>query len=172
MGHVWPTFLLRKNKSEWASRKMQTIEAKIETLIAPVLADMGVDLVELALKGVMGNRIIQIYLDVPTGSISVGQCQSVSRQVAAIFEAEDFIDGKYRLEVSSPGVERPMTSVRDFQKNIGRQALVKYWLGEEKKTLQGKLEAVDEDAIQISAGKQKTIIPLETIRKAKIVLKW
>lgn len=151
---------------------MQTFEAKIDTLIEPILAEAGVELVELALKGVPGNRVIQIFIDVAEGRVTVGQCQSVSRQVAAIFEEEDFIDGKYRLEVSSPGVERPLKTARDFQKNIGRQVTVKYWLGDDKKTLQGKIEAVDDVAVQVSVGKQVTKIPLEMIRKAKIVLKW
>ena len=83
--------------------------AVIERLIAPALADMGYDIVRVQLSGGDGRQRLQIMAEKPDGTMSIDDCAEASRAISALLEVEDPISSAYTLEVSSPGIDRPLT---------------------------------------------------------------
>ena len=97
---------------------------QIETLILPILDDLGYELVDLQLQQDGKQLALRIFVDKPAG-ITLDDCVEVSREVSAILEVEDPIRSAYRLEVSSPGLDRPLKKAADFERFVGKKARLK-----------------------------------------------
>jgi len=148
------------------------IVQKIRTLILPVLDELGFELVELALQGSARNQVLRIYIDTETG-VSIEECQQASQAISDVLDTEDIIPNRYRLEVSSPGVHRPLKSERDFKRNINRQVRVNYQTaGINRNTIQGIIDSVVDGKLMLKVENQLVEIPIHAIDTAKIVLKW
>src|SRR3546814_8590835 len=101
------------------------IAARIEDMIAPSLADMGYDLVRVSLTGGAARMTLQIMAECLDGAgMTVDDCAAISRAVSALLDVEDPIRGAYVLEVSSPGIDRPLTRARDYERFAGYEAKV------------------------------------------------
>jgi len=98
--------------------------ATIEALIMPILTDLGMELVDLELKREGRDWFLRLFIDKP-GGVTLDDCVEVSREVSAILEVEDPIESAYRLEVSSPGLDRPLKKAADFERFAGSEASVK-----------------------------------------------
>ena len=99
------------------------LQESIEKLIAPYLEHQGADLVDLQLKGSPPNRTLRIDLDCSNG-ITVDECARLSRGIADVLDTHDPINGRYVLEVSSPGLDRSLKSDRDYELAVGRTVRV------------------------------------------------
>ena len=97
---------------------MARITDKIEALINPVIVDMGYELVGIEYVASGKHSTLRIYIDSENG-IGVDDCETVSRQISAIFDVEDPIASQYNLEVSSPGIERPLFHIGHYQRFLG-----------------------------------------------------
>jgi ribosome maturation factor RimP len=97
---------------------------QIEMLILPILDDLGYELVDLQLQQDGKQMALRIFVDKPAG-ITLDDCVEVSREVSAILEVEDPIGSAYRLEVSSPGMDRPLKKAADFERFVGKKAKLK-----------------------------------------------
>lgn len=148
-------------------RKQQLI-TEIKKNIVPILDSRGVDLVDFELKGGTGNQILRVYVDVE-GGVSIDLCVELSRQISDRFDVADIMPGKYRLEVSSPGVDRPLKTIRDFQRNIGHQVILQLTDGTSAK---GTIKNVDENSIFLEREEKEFIYSMDKISSGKIVLKW
>jgi ribosome maturation factor RimP len=146
---------------------MNEIVAKIRELLAPILEREGIHLVDLKLRGYINNQVLSIFLDTESG-ISLQQIAHMTQEIEGMLDLEDPIPGRYRLEVSSPGIDRPLTEIWQFQKNIGRQLQVNYHEQDQKLEKTGILKAVQEDKILLTDKKQEYTIPLTWIDKAVI----
>ena len=146
---------------------MNEIVAKIRELLAPILEREGIHLVDLKLRGYINNQVLSIFLDTESG-ISLQQIAHITQEIEGMLDLEDPIPGRYRLEVSSPGIDRPLTEIWQFQKNIGRQLQVNYHEQDQKLEKTGILKAVQEDKILLTVKKQEYTIPLTWIDKAVI----
>lgn len=104
-------------------RAEQVIETA-EHIARPIVAEMGLELVEVQFRQEAG-WVLRLFIDRESGGIGVDDCASVSRQVAARLEAEDIIPHAYTLEVSSPGLERPLKRLEDFPRFVGRKVRIK-----------------------------------------------
>jgi len=100
------------------------LQETLQQLVQPIVDDFGLELVELEFKPEGRSMALQIFIDKPDG-VSLDDCVAVSREVGAILEVEDLIRCAYRLEVSSPGLDRPLKKVADFEKFSGKQVKVK-----------------------------------------------
>lgn len=147
------------------------VTQKIERLIGPSLEANGFDLVRVALTG--GDRpTLQIMADRADGStINVDECADISRVVSAILDVEDPIKGAYTLEVSSPGIDRPLVRRKDFERFAGHEARVETSRPVDgRRRFRGRLLGVDGDDVRLALETGEAAIPLGSIYRAKLML--
>jgi ribosome maturation factor RimP len=134
-------------------------------------AGLGLDLVETALSVSRNGVSIRLYADRPTGGVTIDDCSSLNRQVDEQIYEEVLPDGKYTLEVSSPGLDRDLLGYRDFRRVVGRDVLV--FLAEAcngKTQWQGELVDVTEEHFVIRTKKEDCLIPFCVLKKGKQVI--
>lgn len=133
---------------------------RIEEIITAPLADKGYELVRIQISGNL-RRTLQVMIERIDGqSINVDDCAIASRQISVLLDVENPITGAYVLEVSSPGLERPLVKVKDYQKFIGHEVVIKTTLAiGNRKTFQGKLESATETAITLLLNECKSDEP-------------
>lgn len=149
---------------------MAEVSQSIQDLIGPVVEAMGLDLVRIAFMG--GDRqILQVMAERPDGSMSVEDCSQLSRELSALLDVEDPISGNYTLEVSSPGIDRPLTRPVDFTRYAGFEAKVETSMAiNGQKRFRGRLEGLEGDMVRMIAQEGAVEIPLNCILKAKLIL--
>lgn len=101
-----------------------SIEQRVQAIARKAAADNGVEFVHLEFAGTKRNQVIRVFVDKP-GGVTIEDCSNVSRHVEDVMDADDFIPGPYVLEVSSPGLDRELYSVADFEKFAGKLAKVR-----------------------------------------------
>lgn len=101
------------------------IESELRRLVEPILAEAGLELVEVVLKGAAGRQLLRLDIDREgADGANLEDCQRVSRALGELLEAEDLLPGGYVLEVSSPGIDRPIRSADDIRRNTGRRIVI------------------------------------------------
>ncbi|MEM7169220.1 MAG: ribosome maturation factor RimP [Pseudomonadota bacterium] len=145
--------------------------AEVESLIAPTLRSMGYDIVRIVLSG-RDQPVLQIMAErLSDGGMTVDDCAEVSRAVAAILDVEDPIPSAYTLEVSSPGLDRPLTRLADFERFAGFEAKVEMTETlEGRRRFAGRLRGVEQDQVLIQCDEGETRLPFLEIAKAKLKL--
>lgn len=141
---------------------------KIEQIITPLLNSENIELIEIELKGAIGNQLLRIFVDVE-GGIQLNHCVELSRKISDLLDIEDIIPGKYRLEVSSPGVERPLKTVKDFQRNEGRRVRITFHDGI---TTEGNIFKTENSDVYINSADTQEKYPISAIKSAKLMLQW
>lgn len=144
---------------------------RIAEMIEPVLAGMGYALVRVRLTG-STRPVLQIMAErAADGGMTVEDCADISNAVSALLDVEDPIKIAYRLEVSSPGIDRPLTKERDFERFAGYEAKVelRQMIGQRRK-LRGRIEGVRDGAVLMAMGDDEISIPFDNIQQAKLVL--
>ena len=147
--------------------------AEVEQLIAPTVADLGFEIVRVQLAGGQRRPTLQIMVERPDGTLLIEDCVAVSRAVSALLEVEDPIAGAYELEVSSPGIDRPLTRAADFLRYAGFEARFELKLPlEGRKRMKGRLLGLEGEEVILAetAGQPPLRLPLPSIAKAKLVL--
>jgi ribosome maturation factor RimP len=144
---------------------------KLEEIVLPVLRTHGVDFIEAQIKGGRNNQTVRIIVDTD-GGIALDRCAAISREIAAHLDVADLFAGRYRLEVSSPGTDRPLQTLRDFERNLGRQVKIRYRQGDEQSTIEGAIKGVTAHEVEIASERVSHFIPLEAIELAKVQLAW
>jgi ribosome maturation factor RimP len=143
-------------------------------LLDPVAEAAGYEIVRLRLMGGEHARRLQIMAERPSdGDMNVEDCARLSRAISEIMDAADPIAGEYTLEVSSPGVDRPLTRLKDFAAFEGHEARLELdRMAEGRKRFKGLLAGVEDDAVAIDLeGEEETaMIPFSWIVEAKLVL--
>ncbi|TVQ67947.1 MAG: ribosome maturation factor RimP [Balneolaceae bacterium] len=143
----------------------------IETLrerIDPVAEKHGAFVVGVEVQS--GNtEELWIYVDAEESDVTISQCAAISREAAALLDEEDFSGGRYNLNVSSPGLSRPLSDNRQYGKNRGRLARIKYKAGDEYRKAVGKIDNADKDSVVISENGDHHTIPFGAIVEAKIL---
>lgn len=145
--------------------------AEVEALIAPALEAMGYDIVRVQLSG--GDRLkLQIMAEKHVdGSMNVDDCAQVSRAVAAILDVEDPIDQAYTLEVSSPGIDRPLTRLADFDRFAGFDGRVEMAMPVDgKRRFVGCLRGSRDGAVLIDCEEGEVVLPFAGMQRAKLLL--
>lgn len=138
-------------------------------LIEPVAQALGCELWGLEVLSQGRHSLLRIYIDKAEG-VGLEDCEKVSRQVSSLMDVEDPIAGQYTLEVSSPGMDRPLYKLEHYQQYVGEQISVKLTRTfEKRKKIQGRLNAVEGDEIIIQFEDEEFVLPLEWIEKAKLI---
>ena len=151
-------------------------------LIEQVVVDLGFELVTLERGGGRRRPLVRLRVDRPESepgrsSVTVDDCAAVSRAVRAALEAEDGDEVEYILEVSSPGVERPLTRPRDFERFAGQVVRIRGYapFAERGRQLEGVLLGMSNqgsDAVALEVGGETIRVPMQDIATAKLVYRW
>lgn len=140
------------------------IKETLIDLVVPILQRRGVELVELALSGGGRRQLVRVFVD-RTDGITVDECAAISREIADVFDTRDPIAGTYVLEVSSPGLTRPLKTDRDFERVVGKALrLVVDGLG----VAVGTLLQVDPDHLDVALSDKRALIERAKIQKATL----
>lgn len=164
-------------------RSRQAVSDKatdIANLLAPTVVSLGLELLGVEYLPAPGGATLRLYIDVPLAEqperiINVDDCERVSREVSAQLDVEDPISGNYTLEVSSPGVDRPLFNLEQFARHQGESAKVTLKLPQDnRRRLQGRIEATDEAAgtITFIVDKTEVVVSADNIDKARIMPDW
>jgi ribosome maturation factor RimP len=142
---------------------------KIQQLIAPVVEALGFELVRVSFTGT-GRRILQIMAERPDGSMNVDDCAIISREISVLLDVEDAVRGEYFLEVSSPGVERPLTRPKDFTRYAGHDAKVESRVAiDGQRRFKGRLLGLVGDDVVVRTAEGEVAVPLADVIKAKLL---
>jgi ribosome maturation factor RimP len=144
--------------------------ATIQGFAEPLVAEMGMELVDVQYQREGHGWVLRFFID-KEGGVAIEDCAQVSREISAYLEVEDLIAHAYHLEVSSPGLERPLKKKEDFIRFIERQARIKLRqpLGDQR-VLIGTLGGLEGDAVVLMLEGEKVLIDMENISKARLTL--
>ncbi|GAB2886313.1 ribosome maturation factor RimP [Microbulbifer echini] len=142
----------------------------LEELLAPVVASLGCELWGIDYQTHGRNALLRIYIDSENG-IGVDDCEKVSRQSSAVLDVEDPISGKYTLEVSSPGLDRPLYKLDHYTRFIGAQIEVRLRMPlDGQRKWRGLLAGVEGDEIVLRVDSENEyLLPIDSIEKANII---
>ena len=130
--------------------KREDFEQRTEELLIPILEKYEFELVDVEYVKEAGTWYLRAYIDKP-GGIAINDCEVVSRELSDLLDQRDFIDDSYILEVSSPGLGRPLKKERDFARSIGAEVEIRtYRMVEGRKEFTGVLEEYDSESVTVS----------------------
>lgn len=138
--------------------KREEIEARTEELVQPLVAGKQFELVDVEYVKEGGSYYLRIYID-KEGGITVNDCEDISRPFSDILDQEDYIEGSYILEVSSPGLGRPLKKEKDFKRSLGEEVEIRLFRQvEQQKEWIGLLRAYDQQTVTIETedGREMT----------------
>jgi ribosome maturation factor RimP len=144
---------------------------KLIGLLGPVVSGLGYELVEVEWSASGSNSLLRIYID-RTDDVAVGldDCERVSRSVGAVLEAADLMGHEYRLEVSSPGFDRPLRTAEHFERFAGSEARIELAAPVEgRRRFRGRLGAFEGGMVSIEVDRKEWKLPLSGISKARLV---
>ncbi len=148
---------------------MRRDQTHLWELFEPVVNGMGYDLIEIEHFPNPKHGVLRLYID-KEGGITIDDCSEVSRQISALIDVEDPVRGQFNLEVSSPGLDRPLRKVRDFQRFCGSKVKLKTAMPlDGQRNFSGRLLEADEEKLVIETDTEEITLPMTAIEKARIV---
>ncbi len=152
-----------------ASPRAAEIAARVGTLAEPILADRGLELVEVEFRRETHGWVLRIYMD-KKGGVTLDDCQKISEELGDHLDVEDLIDHAYHLEVSSPGLDRPLTRDADFLSFAGKAARITTREAlDGQRNFSGRLAGLQDGAVLLDLdGGQRVTIPRGLIAKARL----
>lgn len=147
--------------------------ATLSDLIAPIATAQGLDLVRVQMNGSKAGRTLQVMAEDPaTGQLTLEQCERLSRALSDMLDEVDPIESEYALEVSSPGIDRPLTRLSDYAKWTGHDVRVKYAAPiDGRARLHGEIAGVEGDTVTFKVPTVGSVsVPFSGIESAKLVL--
>ena len=153
---------------------MRHAPGNIQAIVEPVVTSLGYELVGIEYLMQGRNGLLRVYIDAEDG-IMVEDCQRVSHQLSGVLDVEDIIKGKYQLEVSSPGLDRPLFTEEHFERFQGHKARLKLTVplaGQRK--FKGTLKGVKDNQVVLeisskAVGNEEILLPLSAIDKANLI---
>ena len=152
--------------------KHESYEQKTEEMILPFLAEHHYTLVDVEYVKEAGNYYLRLYVD-KEGGFSLDDCELVSRHLSALLDRDDFIDGSYILEVSSPGLGRPLKKEKDYVRNLGRMIELRLFKEEEGvRMFTGVLEGYDSQQVTVSGEGKSLTFTRKNIAMIREYVDW
>lgn len=142
---------------------------KITALLEPLVAGLHCELVEVQFRREPIGWVLRLIIDSENG-IGVDECARVSREAGFLLDVEDLVDQPYHLEVSSPGLDRPLKTERDFARNKGQK--VRVILNDTSETVVGVIDKVKEGQVVLATQDEHVVVSLDRIVKAKLVIEF
>jgi ribosome maturation factor RimP len=154
----------------------QGVAARVAAIAAPVLGTMGYRLVRVRVSGASGCTV-QIMAERPDGSMAIEDCEAASRALSPVFDVEDPIDREYRLEISSPGIDRPLVRRSDFERYAGHEAKIEMTVAQDgRKRFRGIVTGVEGEAAKLrrkdaaEGEPADVLLPIADMAEARLVL--
>jgi len=157
--------------------KKEDICSEVARITVPVLDDLEMELVDVEIRREQRDLVLTLFID-KEGGVTLDDCVEVSREIGTLFDVEDIIKGSYRLEVSSPGLDRPLKKLSDFERFAGREAKLKMRSpcdpdssGNRRKTFRGLLRGVDGGRVLLlldGKDNEEIGLPFGEIEKANL----
>lgn len=149
---------------------MAVADIKLRQLLQPVVEALGCELWGLELQSGGKTKLLRIYIDRAEEGVGIEDCERVSRQSSAVLDVEDAINGEYILEVSSPGMDRPLYELSQYEQFIGEDISLRLRFPYEgRRNFKGRLTGVDGDEIIVVATDHEFLFPVEGIEKANVI---
>lgn len=143
---------------------------RVRALADEAVADSDLFVVDVEVKGFQGSRVVSVYVDSPAGA-GADDLADVSRSLGFMLDTEDLVKGRYRLDVSTPGADRPLSDRRQYARHVGRELAVTFERdGDQLVTAQGTLVSADDDGVLLDG--ETAPISYEQIREARVQLPW
>ena len=144
---------------------------QLKSLLQPIFEQRRILLVDIELRGHSNNQVLSIFADTEDG-ITMQQITEITREIEDALDIEEPIKGRYRLDVSSPGIDRPLRESWQYRKNLGRKLKVNYRQMEKNKDVTGILDKVGEDNIILKINNKELNISIDHINKAVVMVNW
>lgn len=145
--------------------------AEVIGVAEPVLSGLGYDLIAIEMTVEHGRKIVRLYIDRLNGGTPVGieDCVNATKELSPVFDVADVIDGRWELEISSPGINRPLARRTDFEKFAGQKVAVRTYekVGDRRNFL-GVLLGIDGEEIRINVDGREHRVPLSEVQKAHL----
>lgn len=148
------------------------LSRSLRAAIGDIVAGLDVELVELAVKGPRNQRVVKLVADAldTDHGLDVDRIATLSRAIDDV--TDEVIEGSYTLEVSSPGVDRPLTTPRHFHRNLGRTVEVRHVNGDTDTQTTGSIDTVEPDHLTLETSDGEVVIPFDEVFEGRIVLPW
>lgn len=151
---------------------MGDVDRRLWERLEPWLEAEGIELDDLDVRGSGAGRVVRVIVDAPEG-VDIERIADLSRGVARIVDEENWFDGGYTLEVSSPGLERPLRRPEQYRKVVGREVVIKTRAPIGGATShRGLLRTVAGDAVAVAVGDEERTIALADVVQARTVFRW
>jgi ribosome maturation factor RimP len=149
---------------------MAVADSRIRQLLQPVVEALGCELWGVDLQTGAKTKLLRIYIDKDNDLVGIEDCERVSRQASSILDVEDAINGEYILEVSSPGMDRPLYEIGQYERSVGEDISLRLRFPYEgRRNFKGRLTGVDGDEIILVVTDHEYLFPVEGIEKANVV---
>ncbi len=143
---------------------------ELTELLEPVVANMGLECLGVEYSPSRNNSLVRVYIDAADRAVTVDDCEAVSREVSATMDVHDPVPGHYTLEVSSPGLDRPLYALDHFARFVGSQAKLETNLAVDgRRRFQGEILKVQDGRIDIEQDAKPVTIEFDNIRRARLV---
>jgi len=144
---------------------------QLRHLLEPVISLLGYELVGVEYHGQGRNNVLRIYID-KTGGVTLDDCEKVSRQVSGLLDVEDPIRERYTLEVSSPGLDRPLFTKEHFVRHKGQWAQLRLDKPlDGRRNFKGIIQGMQDEEVLLDVDGAQLVLPLKSIEKARLVPK-
>lgn len=151
---------------------MQHSAGKEWKLVEPIVIDMGYELVGVEFVTGQKPAILRVYIDKEEG-VNISDCEAVSRQISAVLDVEDPITEVYNLEVSTPGLDRPLFKESDFVRFAGQMVKIKLSIPfEDRRNFKGLLDGVEDSMVVVIVDNMEYLLPFEQIEKANVIAQF
>jgi len=151
---------------------LEKIMEHVRAIAEPILLNEGMELIEIQYRRESKGWVLRLYID-KGGGVTLDDCTRISQEVGRSLDVEDFISTPYTLEVSSPGLPRPLKKEKDFMKYRNHMIKVKTFNPiENRRRFKGKLLGVSENLIEIEIDREIFQIPLSNVAKANLEINW
>lgn len=178
---LWPIFYFRGNLIEFGPTRLYGTECdpvaqmnprtqQLWQLIEPAVQALGCELWGIEDAVHSKSARLRVYIDRQLGGVTIDDCERVSRQVGALLDVSEMINGQYHLEISSPGLDRPLYTLAQYHRFIGSRVKIRLrTLFEGRRNFDGRLIGIEGEDVVLMVGEHEYLLPLSTIEKAHIV---
>ncbi|MDC2824762.1 ribosome maturation factor RimP [Rodentibacter pneumotropicus] len=151
---------------------MATLEQNLQEILQGSIEDLGCELWGIECQRSGRFMTVRVFID-KEGGVTIDDCADISRQVSAILDVEDPIADKYNLEVSSPGLDRPLFTLAQYKRYLGEEILIHLRIPMmERRKWQGKLERIENDMLTLKVDDQEQTFVFGNIQKANVIAKF